>query len=250
MKKHLYNSLSEFYDDVKNHYNTDFYRYLEQRDDPGFTGLSLKQIKEYKFSYPVGVDKIRSLPDFEMQGKVKIKYWDQFDGFDIDIDRMYSDLDFLLNERKVSKLPKTMDVFINFVEPAHTDYTCMLMKAYTALKITDHLETLGVRTGLFACSVSKPRVTQGDDSPYFIEICVKQYSDPINLGALCTAISPWMSRYWEFLWAAGHYQYLSHGVGNAINFPPELKGIIIDTRQCHTLTAAKDFINSIQLKVA
>lgn len=250
MKKHLYHSLSEFYSDIQNHYKTNLYESLERMDDPSFTGLPLSEIRKFKYSYPVGVDKIRNLPDFEMKSKVKVKYWDQFDGFDIDIDRMYSDLDFLRNERKISRLPRTMDIYINFTESAAIGYSAMLMKAYTALKITDHLETLGVRTALFACSVSKPDVAIGNDDPYFIEICVKNYSDPVNLGALCTAISPWMSRYWEFLWAAGHYQYLGSSIGKAVNFPEGLKGIIIDKRQCHDLNGARNFIERIKIDAA
>lgn len=249
MKKHYYNSLSEFYADVKN--TSGNYQYNEEstQDNPRFRGLSLSEIHRSKFSYKVGVEKLRTMKDFEFQRDEKIKYWDSFDGFDIDIDRMYSDLDFLRNERKVRKLPKTVDIFINVTENSKVDYDLMLNKTYAALKIIDHLETLGVRTALYACISLSAFLPSGTEDMY-LEICIKQHSHDVNLGALCTAISPWFFRYWFFLWIYGHYSHIGFGIGRAQNIPlsERQKGIVIDQGMCMNLRSSNNFIDSIKLE--
>lgn len=248
MKKHYYDSLTQFYDDVKNTANNPQFEEERTRNNYNFRGLPLSEILASKYSYKLGVEKLRAMQDFEFQKDVKFRFWDSFDGFDIDIDRMYSDLDFLLNERKVSKLPKTLDIFINVTENANINYDLMLNKTYAALKIIDRLESLGVRTALYACISLEAYLPSGSEDMY-IEICIKQHSNDVNLGALCTAISPWFFRYWFFLWIYGHYSHVGYGIGEAHNIPlsERQKGIIIDKGMCLTTSHANTFITSLKV---
>lgn len=249
MKKHYYNSLSQFYDDVKNVIGS--YRFDEEktRDLSTFRGLTLSNILKSKFSYQFGVDKLRNFKDFEVQKDIKVRFWDQLDGYDIDIDRMYSDLDFLRNERKVRKLPKTMDVFINISENVNISYDQMLHKTYAALKVVDRLESLGVRTALYACISVTPKVGKRYEELLYIEICVKQHADDVNLGALCTAISPWFFRYWFFLWIQGRYRNLAPVIGHAERIPSSerQKGITIDKSDCLSHDSAQYFIENVRI---
>lgn len=249
MKKHYYDSLTSFYNDVKNTANNPQFEEERTENNPRFRGLSLSEIRRSQYSYKVGVEKLRAMKDFEFQRDEKIKFWDSFDGFDIDIDRMYSDLDFLRNERKVRKLPKTVDIFINVTENSKVDYDLMLNKTYAALKIIDHLETLGVRTALYACISLSAFLPSGTEDMY-LEICIKQHSHDVNLGALCTAISPWFFRYWFFLWIYGHYSHIGFGIGRAQNIPlsERQKGIVIDQGMCMNLRSSNNFIDSIKLE--
>lgn len=249
MKKHYYDSLTSFYNDVKNTANNPQFEEERTENNPRFRGLSLSEIRRSQYSYKVGVDKLRAMKDFEFQRDEKIKYWDSFDGFDIDIDRMYSDLDFLRNERKVRKLPKTVDIFINVGENANVNYDLMLNKTYAALKIIDHLESLGVRTALYACISGIMYLPGGNDDMY-VEICIKKHADNVNLGALCTAISPWFFRYWFFLWIKGRFSHVGSGIGRAQNIPlsGRQKGIFIDQGMCLLQRTANNFIESINIE--
>lgn len=255
MKKFHYNSLTAFYRAAETRTNisdkAQFEYYRDREDNADFTGLPRADILKYKFGYPLGVEKLRHLTDFKVEKETKVKYYDSFDGYDIDIDRMQEGLDFLNNEKKIRKLPKTMDIFINVAEGARISYESMLNKAYAALKIIDHLETLGVRTALFSCISGIPLYANNRrGSPLYVEVAVKNYADSVNLGALCTAISPWFFRHWGFLFMTGHYKKLAPGLGYSAKLPFEAlpkNAITIDTGQCHTRNRANNFISNLKL---
>lgn len=254
MRKHYYDSLSDFYRDIRN--VADHPEFDEQllKDRPYFTGLSLSEIMESKYSYQPGVERIRKMAEVKVEADVKIRFFDSFDGYDIDIDRMYSDLDFLINSKRIRKRPKTMDIFINITESRAVDYASMLNKTYACLRIVDHLESLGVRTAVNVCMPVTPyygkRHRNGNGNPFYIEIKVKNYSDSVNLGALCTAISPWFFRHWVFAWVVGHDKKIdTSGIGYVTPMPPDegRNGILINTGQCRTISDANNFIESLKV---
>jgi len=251
MRKHCYNSISSFYADINNYLNNPIYKETANEDHPKFRGLCLAEIQGAKYSYPVGVEKLSHFKDFTVEKDISIKYWNQFDGWDIDIDRMMENLDFLLDSHKKRLLPKTLDIYINVGEGGDVNYEKLLCKTYATIKIVDKLETLGVRCSVFTCASfethtrTRTRANRGENG--YLEICVKQYADTLNLGALCTAISPWMLRYWMFLFIIGKYPGVIHGIAYARSMPPELKGIIIETGSCLDKYAANQFIESIKL---
>lgn len=248
MKKFIYNSLTAFYNDMPNvHQN--LYGHYENYDSASFKGLSNAQIVQNKFSYAFGVEKLKHLPDFEILKPEWQKYFNSFDGFDIDIDRMHDGLDFLIERRKHSKLPKTMDIYVNFAENASVDYEEILNKTYAALKIIDFLETQGVRVALFAVCYSQLKIT--GDAMVYLEIKVKDYPDPVNLGALCTAISPWMLRHWTFLWFCSKFKDIRMGLGYAKEIPNNIKdpkAIYIDNGQCLSQRSAISFVEKVNIQ--
>lgn len=251
MRKHYYNSLSEFYSDIRNVAGHAEFDSQLQRDREHFTGLSLSEILKSKFSYQPGVERIRNMAEVKIEADVKIRYFDSFDGYDIDIDRMYSDLDFLINSKRILKVPKTMDVFLNITESGSVNYNALLNKTYTTLRIVDHLESLGVRTSVNVCmpiTPCYPGYKKGEQ--FYIEVNVKKHAESVNLGALCTAISPWFFRHWVFCWIVGRDRRIdTSGIGYVTPMPSDeaRKGILIDTGECHTLSEANSFIQSIKL---
>jgi len=253
MKKLYYNSLSEFYDDVKNVDRHQYFDYMLNSDRAEFTGLSLSKINQSKFTYDLGVDALKKLVDVTIEKDEKMKFWNQFDGYDIDIDRMYEGMDFLLDTRKQKKQPKTVDLFVNITEGVDVSYKAMLNKTYAALKIIDHLESLGIRTALYASIASTEILGTGKSKlrgeQYYIEICLKNHSDSVNMGALCTAISPWFFRHWVLAFMVGRNRNINANfVGFVSSIPVgEAKGIVIQSGQCHTLVAANKFIESINV---
>ncbi len=249
MRKYFFNSLSAFYADIKNVAGHKLFDYSLRRDREYFTGLKLDEINRCKFTYQPGVEKIRQMAEVKVEKDVKVRYYDQFDGFDINIDRMIDGLDFLVNERKVRKLPRTIDLLLNITEAGGVNYENMLSKTYATLRIADHLESLGVRVAVYVCCPVTPIYHKGKGQPFYLEICVKKYADPVNLGALCTSISPWFLRHWVFAWIIGRDARIDiERVGLVTPMPAsERRGILIDTGQCYSTSEANAFISNIKI---
>jgi hypothetical protein len=248
MRKHYYNSLGEFYADISNALNNPIYKDTADKDKPGFRGLSLTQIKNSKYSYPIGVEKLSQFKDFKVEKDVTVKFYNQFDGYDIDIDRMMDGLDFLVDTHKKRLLPKTADVYINIGEGGNVDYEMLLCKTYAAITVIDKLEVLGVRCAVYACASFGTNTYPGKLSEEgYLEICIKSHSDTLNLGALCTAISPWMLRYWIFMFIIGKYPGIVEGIAFSLKMPSDITGIIIETTNCLTKESSNQFIESIKL---
>jgi len=249
MKKHLFNSLRDFYADVRNVVKSEKFSVYENMNDPDWRGLSLAEINLSYFSYPVGVEKLKHYKDVKVEKDLKVKFWSDFDGYDIDIERLHDGLDCLIDTRKVRKLPKTIDIYVNVSEGCQVDYNHMLNKTYAAVKIVDHLESLGVRCAVFACAAFRPKLKTTFSATEYLEVCVKNYQDSVNLGALCTAISPWMLRQHIILWIIGHIRGINwNGIASPERLPSgELSGIIIDNGSCLNLDSANRFIETIKV---
>jgi hypothetical protein len=225
MKRHVYSSLKAFYDDIQNVVKTPRFESDKRNDDAKFNGLSLAEINRNQFSYPFGVEKLKAFND-----------------------RMLEDRNFLLDIRKKRLLPKTIDIYVNIGEGCYTNYNDLLCKTFAALKIVDKLETIGVRCAVYACLSFIPVYSKGYPGENdMIEICVKNHADNVNLGALCTAISPWMLRYWMMLFVIGRYPGENVGVARPQRMPADTTGIVIDFGFCLTRDTANKFIESIKL---
>lgn len=251
MKKHVFDSLSAFFADITNKTgNGDFLSRLN-RDYKSWIGLSKAELKQYQFSYPIGVAELKNFKEIEIQKAEKIRYFNQFDGFDIDIDRMLENLDFLIDERRRKRLPKTIDIYVNICEGADISYSNMLNKTYAAAKIIDHLESLGVRCALYSViSLNVKFNSRRQREHHIVEICVKNYHDNLNLGALCTAISPWMLRHWGSCWLAGNIPDIAYECGRPAYIPSEAvtpNSIVIDTNQCLSVNTANSRIQSLKI---
>lgn len=254
MKTYHFNSLSAFYKEAESCQSIaskiDYHRQA-QLDHPEFTGISLAEIKKSKYSYAFGVEKLRQMLDVKIEKDEKVRFYDSFDGYDIDIDRMINGLDFLLNEKKVKKMPKTVDIYINISESSRVGYENMLYKAYAALKIIDTLESRGVRTALFSCFSIRPKYANnryGTDT--YIEVAVKNYADAANLGAICTAISPWFLRHWGILFFIGHFKRLSPVIGRPLGLPKSQipkNAVVIDYGDALSMNSANRFIQNLKI---
>lgn len=252
MKRHCFSSLREFYADCEiNRTQSIEWKAQKIRDKVSFIGLSYPDVLKYKFSYPIGVEKLRHFKEVNIEKDTRIKLYNQFDGYDINIDRMYENLDFLIDERRVKNRPKTIDIYINIGEAFTVDYDNMLNKTYAATKIVDYLETMGVRCAVYAVISFKPiysKRTYGKQE--IIEICLKNHADTLNMGAVCAGISPWMLRYWGILWIAGNCKgsKIKCGAAIACTIPDEEKtGIVIDTQQCLNIADANKLIENIKV---
>lgn len=254
MKSRIYDNISAFFEDLKDHHNNPDFPKRFSNDNKSFTGLSLSDIQKFRYSYPFGVEKLRQMQDVKFEKPVKVRYYDSFDGYDIDIDRMQEGMDFLVNTRKVRKLPKAIDIVVNVAENCYIGYESMLHKTYAALKITDQLETAGVRVAVWVAFSSEDSGRNTEKNRWedaYVEICVKQYADPVNLGALCTTISPWFMRHWILLWLTSRWPITAAGMGQAVAIPANMKRpgtITIESGECLSANSANQFIN--QLKVA
>ena len=249
MKKHCYNSLAHFYDNISNTIRSRWFNWTETLDLPGWVGQPVADVRgKFKYTYPLGVEKLAHFREIEAIKDVKVKYWNQFDGFDIDIDRMMASQDYLLNTHKRRLLPKTVDVYVNIGEHCEVNSDAMLCKTYAAIKIVDKLETLGVRCAVYACNSYTTIVKKGKprESGY-IEVRIKDYADPLNIGLMCTAISPWMFLHWFILHITGRHHNIENGVAQTSALPGDLRGIIIDSGQCLNLESANTTIQSIKL---
>jgi len=248
MKKHSFNTLTDFYSDVKNHIGHFRYVQYENYDRPNFEGLSKSEIYQSKFSYDIGVHELEKLNKVKFVQPKWEKYRNTFDGYDIDLERMYEGQNFLINRRKRRNLPKTADIFVSLAEPAKVTYNELLMKSYTALRIIDQLESQGVRTAVYVFNAIETRGLRPNFELY-VEVCVKDYTQHANIAALSTAISPWMLRRWMFLWVRGYYP-VSTGLGSPLhirkeNFP---KGsIVINQGECLSQYSANRFIENINI---
>jgi hypothetical protein len=254
MKKHVFDSLMAFYTDCAiNRVQSVDYGKMLLRDRPDWVGLSYTDVLKYKYSYPIGVEKLRNFKEVEIKKDIRVKFYNQFDGFDIDVDRLHDNLDFLIDTKKIRNRPKTIDIYINVGESWVVGYNELLNKTYAAVKIIDHLETLGIRCAVYALSCYKPAYSEYinlSEKEELIEVCLKNHSDTLNLGAICTGISPWMFRYWMLMWMVANHKGVKskNGVCYPVTIPVgELTGIIIDKGQCLNLTDANKLIENIKV---
>jgi hypothetical protein len=253
MKKRSFDSLTDFFADIKNRTRCKFFDCT--KDMTKWIGLNYSDVLNYKFSYPIGVTELSRFKEAIVEKPEKIRVYNQFDGYDIDVERMYENMDFIIDERKVKKLPKTIDIFVNICENSQISYQSMLNKTYAATKIIDHLESLGVRCSLYCVISFYLYITNGkrgyfESEPTVIEICVKNYHDNLNLGAVCTAISPWLFRYWGLNWIWGNYKNVDETVGRATQIPKESltpNCIVIDNKECLNVYEANEFIEKIKI---
>lgn len=258
MKKHCFDSLTAFYNDITNDTKSRRFPAIEKNSDKKQVGLNLTELKKYKTGYPTGVLMLSHLKDFEYKGAENVKYFSSIDGYDIDIERMYEGRNFLLDKHKRHNLPKAIDLYINVAESMYVKYKSMLQKTYAALKIVDQLESIGVRVAVYSCMTFAPikRVygkKKGEidvTDARQIEVCIKDYADPVNLGALCTAISPWFLRHWCILWMHGKIPNL-HGDSGVPRFFDKSgigeNSIVIETGSCLTTDGANKFIDNLNL---
>lgn len=223
--------------------------------EKSFSGCYLNEAIERKYAYKGGLDKIMKMQGIEVQLKAAEyrKAWSEYDGDDMDMDRMYSEQPFLSRRVKVigARNRGMFKIYINVAEPWMENYENMMWKTWAACRICDELENQGHRVEIMLCALCEAchpgyRYT-------LAEIVLKRFEEPFNIALLSTACSPWYFRIWLFiLWSfyRRSNSHLGHPVQAArhYNVDDENKtAIIIDRGDCLSEERANNFIRTLDI---
>lgn len=207
-----FKNLEEFYTECDifdtDHGNKYMYNEHSNEDNPDWIGLGLEKIKESKYNYKEGLDKLKELDlELNLGGKRKQYVWAEDDGDEMSMERFHESLPFM-SKRKATdgdKNGKFVNLYVNICECAYVSYDSMLNKTYTAIQLTDYLENSGYKVGIILEADVKNLGKFGNDSVehLHIEVPIKQPDEPLLKPLLLTCISPWMFRHHIFkLWTA------------------------------------------------
>lgn len=252
--KMSFDSLEDFYNECitvekSSSYEKDIAEIREEREN--FRGLPIKKILESKYSYTDGVKKYKEIEssleieaDSLLGNKDVKRKWSDIDGDDMDYERLLGGFPFLSQrvfEEGKKNGGKYITIYVDIGEPWYVGYNEMLHKAFTVVKITDFLESIGKRIkiviAMFQRYNGRFKGESIETSTFFIP--VKDFNDPLSIGTLITVLSPWMFRYWFFSLLI-HKIYTSPGLGSPRkpNMKSDFKDeniediIIITTGEC------------------
>jgi hypothetical protein len=244
MKKHCYNNVTEFYNSIN--FNTDNKYFLSVLNSKAnFIGIENKDIEKYKYSYPLGVQLLNNIKFDLPEQKRRIKYYNQIDGYDINVERLFDERDYLLNKKNIYD-SKIVNIYVNLSVPYTLSYENMLNKTKTVISICDYLEQQGISTNVFSCAYLLAHDNKKTEIIY--EIKIKDSNEPINIGLLATSISPWFLRYWVFLHLTSYYNIIKSSIGEVKFFNrDDFNGILIDSMDCTSKLKSEQFINNLKL---
>lgn len=149
------NSLDEFYRECDNIEggNPAEINNIENSDDPCFRGLSIAEIHDSKYSYTKGLDNLKKIEkDINLGGrKHKYKY-DDSDGDDMNFDRYIEGLPCLKKRIPTHGIGtgKFVKLHISICENCWCSAQALMVRAYTAMRIIDMLESQGYRVQISA----------------------------------------------------------------------------------------------------
>ena len=222
-----------------------------KRDDKAWIGLSNKDIKESKWSYEKGLDQLKEIEnDLPVGGSKAMYKYDEFDGDDMNYDRMLEGQPCMKKRVKTSGVGtgKIINIHINVAECCDVEYTEFLSKAYTAMRLVDYLEERGYRVGIYTVVYARNVGTyKGKDlDDFLLEVCIKKHEDPIIKPLILTCISPWFFRFHVFqFWEATLKPRWGYGCSKKMNKQDTTSDIYIDNGECLNEHSAKDKIDSI-----
>lgn len=184
-----------------------------------WVGIPFKSIEKHKFSYKEGLDKLKKLEaELALGGSKKQYRWNEFDGDDISMERMYEGMPYMA--KRIKQLGdgngKFVTIHVSVCENANVGADELLHKAYTAMQLIDLIEGLGYRVAVEAYMDSRdPGVYKGITmSTLHTAVTIKRFEDPLNKPLLLTCISPWFLRYHMFRFWYAKFK-MSHGLGSA-----------------------------------
>lgn len=207
-------------------------------DDVDFKGLSLAEAEASKWVYKKGLNELKTLELDTQLGGSKTNYrWSETDGDDIEYDRLLSGLPALKQRVRKAGIGtgKIIELLINIGEPWFVGADKMLLKAYTAVRISDYLETNGYRVAIYivhrAANLGKYKGSCCD--MYETKICAKRPEEPLLKGMLLTCISPWFCRIHCFRHMAAKVN-TNEGLGSPRKLKTSMtkETIIIDSGEC------------------
>ena len=216
------NSLDEFYRECDNIEGGNPYEIenIENNDDPSFRGLSLEKIHSSKYNYTEGLENLKKIEkDINLGGrKHKYKY-DDSDGDDMNFDRYIEGLPSLKKRIPTHGVGtgEFVKLHISICENCWCSAKALMIRAYTAMRIIDMLESQGYRVQISAYADNEnPGTLNGQKVKYLgVEVVIKKFEDPLIKGQVLTAISPWFFRYWMFKFWNAKFM-MNWGYGHSI----------------------------------
>lgn len=208
-------------------------------DEKSFRGMGLDEIKASRFGYKKGLEKIKKLNAGFSIGSKKIQYkWDEFDGDDMSMERMYDG--FAPMRKRHYQLGngsngKFITLNISICEAAFVTADQLLCRAAAALQLIDYLESLNYRiaVNVYADLKGVGKNEEGQVDQLFTKIMIKKENEPLIKPLLATCISPWMFRYHFFKFLYSKFA-TSWGLGQPIqkNYEDTPTEIYIRTGEC------------------
>lgn len=248
------NSLDEFYRECDNIEGGNPYEIenIENNDDPSFRGLSLEKIHSSKYNYTEGLENLKKIEkDINLGGrKHKYKY-DDSDGDDMNFDRYIEGLPSLKKRIPTHDVGtgKFVKLHISICENCWCSAKALMIRAYTAMRIIDMLESQGYRVQISAYADNEnPGTLNGQKVKYLgVEVVIKKFEDPLIKGQVLTAISPWFFRYWMFKFWNAKFM-MNWGYGHSIRpiKKESTSDIYIQTGEALTEEDAEETIKRIK----
>lgn len=221
-------------------------------DDPVFRGLCLTDIIRYKYGYNKNLDQIKNLSaDLNLGGSSKKYIYDEFDGDDMNYDRLLEGFPAMRKRIKQYGIGsgRLINIYIVISESWNIHYDNMLNKSITAMQIIDLLETIGYRVAVYACDSTRDECgnyNEEKDIHYQLMVCLKNYNDSLNKPLIMNGISPWFFRYFMFAHKIGHYNAsMSLGTPTTLDVPMTKETIIINKGECLSENSSKEKIKQI-----
>jgi len=232
--------------------NQSLFNEHSNKNDPGWIGLSLEEIKQSKYSYKKGLDSLDKLDLDTSFGGSKAKYvYDEFDGDDMNYDRLLEGLPALRKRVKTNGIGtgRIVELTVSIAENCNVEYEELLVRSYTTMQIIDFLEEQGYRVAVIAAwRASGMGKYKGENiNDCSVRITIKKAEDPLIKPLILTCISPWFFRHHCFKYIVGHVD-ANPWLGSTKRF--EVKStkekLFIDSGECLSKESAAKKIKEIE----
>ncbi|KAI5912444.1 hypothetical protein, partial [Thauera sp. 2A1] len=112
---------------------------------------------------------------------------------------------------------KFVKLHISICENCWCSAENLMIRAYTAMRIIDMLESQGYRVQISAYADNEdPGYFNGEPIGFLgVEVIIKKFEDPLIKGQILTAISPWFFRYWMFKFWNAKFK-MNWGYGHSV----------------------------------
>ena len=183
-----------------NNCNINYLNDIFSRWDEDWIGISEVDVEKYKYTAKPELFKdLKKIEDTSiLGGSSTTRCYSEEDGYDMDYERLYNGLPFLVDVKRNKKgirNGKVIEIYINIAENCMVDSEAMLNKTRTAVAICDFLEMKGYRVSIYSCTYSRSSGQfDGKTVNIFTKTQIKTPEEPLNKALLTSAISPWMFR--------------------------------------------------------
>jgi hypothetical protein len=219
---------------------------------PDFFGCTQKELEARRYSWTEGIQQMNALTKFNATPAAysrPVKRWNDYDGDELDIERLWNGQDPLSKRVKVAGgrgRGRQRTIYICAGENWTINAKDMLWKSFAAGRLCDDLEAAGERIEIYTCFYAREMFERPKDGKedFWLMCKVKSANEPLNIGAVLTATAPWSLRVWMLAAADAHgkttYSYgFPRPVRQAISEP---QAIVIDTSEVLSEAAANDWI--------